>query len=273
MKEVPVADANEKSGLTGRASEKSNNEELDARDIEKIMFFELVQMESEPTFWARLVTKIPFCCCLLSYIIMAIFFLACIGEEFYQFDKPHHRDYLIWDDPIIKSWDMRTAGLKYIDERDTRQIAERFVPMDDWSLTLVYEGGAKSLLENLKKIKDFEEVLAKEAWDTFCPAKALDDSSCAADYFTGALDLFEANGLDVASGPTADQAKAKLDEVKGDENLWDRYRSRFQKDVDSANVTYMRTSVKVGAPLKGYKSSSDKTEEQKKKVTDFYEKL
>ena len=218
------------------------------------MFFELVQMESEPTFWARLVTKVPFCCCLLSYIIMAIFFFACIGEEFYQFDKPHHRDYLIWDDPITKSWDMRTAGMKYIDERDTRQIAERFVPMDDWSVTFVYEGGDNSLLGNLKAIHDFEAEVGKAKWDTVCRARALDDSSCAPDYISGALELFEANDLDVAAGPTADEAKAKLDEVKGDETVWDKYRSRFQKDVDTANVGYMRTSMKVGAPLKGYKS-------------------
>ena len=103
-----------------------NQEELTQEDIEKIHFFEKVQMESEPTLWATAVTKFPICCLLLAYAVFAGLVVACIAGKFYEFDKPYYRDYLIWDDPIVQNWDKRAVGLAYIESRDNKDKAERF---------------------------------------------------------------------------------------------------------------------------------------------------
>lgn len=83
-------------------------------------------MESEPTLWATAVTKFPICCLLLAYGVFAGLVIACIAGNFYEFDKPYYRDYLIWDDPIVQNWDKRAVGLAYIESRDNKDKAERF---------------------------------------------------------------------------------------------------------------------------------------------------
>lgn len=70
-----------------------NNEELTQQDIETIHFFEKVQMESDPTFWANAVVKLPCCACLCSYILIGGLVFACVVGPFYKFDKPFYRDY------------------------------------------------------------------------------------------------------------------------------------------------------------------------------------
>lgn len=89
-------------------------------DIGKIKHYELITMESEPTFWAEVVTRIPFCCFFWSFIVFAAFYVACIFGNFIEFDQPHPRDYLIWKDPIVKNWDKSFVGQEYIEKRDSR---------------------------------------------------------------------------------------------------------------------------------------------------------
>jgi hypothetical protein len=45
------------------------------------------------------------------YIILAVLLFICLGAGYYKFDKPHPRDYLIWDDDIIWNLDMRQLGM------------------------------------------------------------------------------------------------------------------------------------------------------------------
>lgn len=78
-----------------------DEDDLDRDEIDKIQFLVKVQMESEPSDWALVVTRYPFFCFCASYILFAGLFVLCIIFEFYTFDKPSPRDYLVWNDPIV----------------------------------------------------------------------------------------------------------------------------------------------------------------------------
>jgi len=130
--EAHLNKVNENDGLMG-------GEELQLEDVEKIQFYVKVQMESDPSNWSLFVANFPFCCILLSFIIFAGFLVIFLLGEFYIFDEPHPRDFLIWDDPSVKALDMRELGIKYIDARDPKQLSERITFMEDWSATFIYE--------------------------------------------------------------------------------------------------------------------------------------
>lgn len=78
--------------------------------------------------------------------------------EFYIFDQPHPRDFLIWSDPAVKALDMRQLGMDYIDTRDPKLLTERITYLEDWSATFIYENtkSQNGLLDDLYDIQDFE---------------------------------------------------------------------------------------------------------------------
>lgn len=186
-------------------------EELQQDDIEKIHFFEKVQMESDPNLWANVVVALPCCCILFSYIFMAGMVVACLAGQFYKFDKPYYRDYLIWDSSIVKSWDMREAGMAYIEALDSLDKQERFTVNNDWSATFIYADttSENGLLGSLSKIKAFEKEISDYGeWSKFCLAKAIDDKTCKDDYIQSGLAGFV--GLKIDDSTTTDAAKANL---------------------------------------------------------------
>lgn len=113
-------------------------EELSQEDIEKIHFFEKVQMESDPYLWANIVVQLPCCCFLISYLFLAGMVIAMLAGPYYKFEKPYYRDYLIWDDPIVTNWDMRDAGMAYVESLDSIDKSERFTHNREWSATFIY---------------------------------------------------------------------------------------------------------------------------------------
>lgn len=186
-------------------------EELQQDDIEKIHFFEKVQMESNPNLWANIVVSLPCCCILLAYIFLGGMVVACLAGKFYEFDKPYFRDYLIWDSQIVKNWDMRDAGMAYIESLDSLDKQERFTLNSDWSASFIYVDTTteSGLLSSLPKIKAFEKEISDYGeWSKFCLAKAIDDKSCKDDYIQSALDGFV--GLKVGDSTTTATAKANL---------------------------------------------------------------
>lgn len=182
-----------------------DQDELNQEDIEKIHFFEKVQMESEPTLWATAVSKFPICCLIICYCIFAGLIVACVAGEFYKFDKPYYRDYLIWDDPIIQNWDKRAAGLAYIESRDNKDKAERFQNSEEWTATFIYQNNQSEtgLLGFLSKIKALEKEIEQFGkWKDFCKSKSVDDTSCADDFIQSALDGF--GSLVISDSTTAE---------------------------------------------------------------------
>ena len=191
-------------------------------------------MESEPTLWATAVTKFPICCIAFSYIIFALLVIACIAGEFYKFDKPYYRDYLIWDDPIIQNWDKRAAGLIYIESRDNKDKAERFQLNDEWTVTFIYENNKTEtggILGFLGKIKDFEKEISQFGeWNNFCKSKSVDDASCADDFIQSSLNGFE--GLTIADATTAEEAKTSLDNALKKDSWRDQYAHLFYRSLE-----------------------------------------
>lgn len=121
MEMAPV----EKDKVEGNANEDDkmidgDDGDLNIHDIGKIKHYELIGMESEPFFWAEVVTRVPFCCFFFSFLVFAAFTVACIFGKLYEFNQPHPRDYLIWRDPIVKNWDKSLVGQEYIEKRDSR---------------------------------------------------------------------------------------------------------------------------------------------------------
>lgn len=157
--------------------------------------------------------------------------------------------------------------------------------ISDWSITFIYEGkDEESLLNYVPKIWQFEKDITENSqWPAFCLVESASAATAAAGTITAcknsgysfvesALEAFV--GVTVNEFITGTEAKAALQNEKSKAigNEWNsKWAGRFDKDLKDPidKVKYMRTTFRVGAPLKGYKSRYDQPEKQEAEVVKF----
>ena len=135
---------------------KTGNEKLSEED-------EALLRDSQP-FWLtdQFIIR-PCVSILLSMIFLVVITFLAVQLDYFALNEANSREYLIWDDPRAKAWDMKIIAEEYILTNagaEGSQKPLRMTTVPGWNpMILFVSKNEKSLLDksNLQKIYEIEQ--------------------------------------------------------------------------------------------------------------------
>jgi hypothetical protein len=173
---------------------KISTEKLSAED-------EALLKDSQP-FWLtdQFIIR-PCVSILITMIFLVIITFVSVQLDYFALNEPNSREYLIWDDPRAKAWDMKIIAEEFILTNagaEGSQKPLRMTSVVGWNPMVLFESkNGKSLLDksNLEKIYEIEEYIkAMEDWPNICKAMSISDDSCAMDSYISPLTFLALDG-------------------------------------------------------------------------------
>jgi len=192
--------------------------------------------------------------------LVVITFLA-VQLDYFALNEANSREYLVWDDPRAKAWDMKIIAEEYILTNagaEGSQKPLRMTTVPGWNPMILYVSkNEKSLLDksNLMKIYEIEEYIkGLEDWPNICKALTISDGSCAGDSYITPLTFLALNGqIKPVPELTQNEIDTAWESVKNDPARFGMIESLFQKEEGikeiDGKVFHMRSFMQFGLPL------------------------
>ena len=168
---------------TRASSDYIKSEELHNIEVEKL---------GRPFFLAKWFVKCPCLVILVCWIVFIAFMLAFFFTDLYVQDAPHPRDFLVWNNDVVVSYDVLTTAQKVIAEEQAELGAGvlRQFQIQRWQTVVQFACDECETLmskEGLEQVYAVEQKIIGDAeYSNFCKATSSTDTSCDVDegYFS-----------------------------------------------------------------------------------------
>ena len=186
---------------------------------------------------------------------MIILSVISINAKQIAFSEVNDRDFLVWNDPIIETYDMQSLAKSAMAAQMSTPVDEE-VPLQStnawWSIQMLWQNTENEygilLKENLLALKQVEDQLVNhESYESFC--KKDDSGTCDATAVMSPLSVFTGFDLEAAT-----QAEI-IAYFKGVAQTpqWDFFKAFFDNGVDvtadKPRVMYAQSFWNLGMPI------------------------
>ena len=278
---TPHAEGGEGRKFSDKESEKDSvKDEAYFKRLQKEKIEEEMKHLSRDMWFTKLIVTKTWLVLLLSVSFILLMTFLCVVLGGFELSDEHDRDYLVWDDKLVKEWDMLELGKERIQTNYAGGIQPlRTTTIDDWTTSITFECKNCTNILTADFIKEMyaieQKVVTNSKYGTFCQATSSTDSTCDPD----AYDSFSKNFAGTINTLTQAQVDTFLGTVQSTDSIYDDNKIYLESTFTQSNLvsTKARAIFKFAGPIeidgKRYKTYTDDEVKQSEKFVSFSKEL